>query len=184
MFALYLPENLHENLQNMTNAPNERCGIIIAANVKDSIIGLAALIEGIGTAGEVTQSGAEVAFMYNFADTTSLHEDFKLVPFHTHTIETIRQFGDCYRGNFSESDVKSIRGIYKATNKVVNAHLLLSHKSRPVVAYMEDGLILDGFYGVKKFTEEGIRTGQKLLGEFIFQLGAKRELSFNSIYNL
>ncbi len=184
MLTLYLPENLHNNLQNSTNAPNERCGIVIATNIKNSTIGLAALIEGVGTAGEVTQSGAEVAFLYKFADTTSLHKDFILIPFHTHTIETIKQFGDIYRGNFSESDVKSIRDIYKATNKIVNAHLLLSHKSKPVVAYIQDGLILNGFYGVKKFNDNNILTGQKLLDEFIFQLEAKRELNFSNLYNL
>jgi len=99
--TVILPQELDEKLQALTSLREESNGVLLYRQ-RDNICSVRALyMTGLGSAGHVQSDSRKVEIVNRFFEK---YPNYKYVKFHTHTIGTIRQYGDWYAEHFSKGD--------------------------------------------------------------------------------
>ena len=113
---IILAEELRNRLNQLTTVRQEVNGVLLYRQVGERCPIEGMYVTAIGTEGHVKASDEKVKIVNEFFNR---NPDHRYVKFHTHTVETVKKYGDYYAKHFSSGDIEGIKEQLKADKEYI-----------------------------------------------------------------
>lgn len=104
--TIILPQSIEKRLDQLTSLKEETNGVLLYEKIDDLCFVDYLYVTGVGTEGQVWSDPSRVKIVDHFF---KLNPKYQFIKFHTHTLGTIRSFGEQYAREFSEGDIETIK---------------------------------------------------------------------------
>lgn len=116
---IILPKVLSDRLDELAKLENETNGVLFyrnRGNQENECPCEGIYITNVGTEGHVQAPADKINLINQFLQR---NPEYRFIKFHTHTIGTIRRYGQHYATNFSEGDIAGIKAQLKAEREFI-----------------------------------------------------------------